>query len=213
MKQNNKTPKSALRNRRVFIALFAALIAVSCIVSLSAGPFAVVPIVLQNMMALLAGSLQGGVGGAASVILFIIAGALGLPVFSGGKGGLAVLLGPTGGFLIGYLLGSLAVGLILRLPSPAEKKSFFRVAQTLFAGLAGFAVVYLPGLAWIAASYVAKRDNSPFLAALSTSFTEFCLPFVPGDLVKLALFTILTLALRPTAARYANPLSHDRRQA
>jgi biotin transport system substrate-specific component len=198
-------PKAALRNRSVFIALFAALIAVSAIASLSAGPFAVVPIVLQNMTALLAGGIQGGAGGAASVLLFLVAGALGLPVFSGGRGGIAVLLGPTGGFIIGYMLGSLVAGLLLGPPTCAGKRSFFTVARTVASGFAGFAAVYIPGLAWYAASYVMKRDALGFPAALRQALPEALLPFIPGDLVKLALFSILTLALRRRAAPYINP--------
>ncbi|MDR3302482.1 MAG: biotin transporter BioY [Spirochaetaceae bacterium] len=203
--ETRKAPKAALRNRRVFTALFAALIAVSCIVQLAAGPFAVVPLVLQNMMALLAGGLLGGLGGAASVLLFVVAGALGLPVYAGGRGGIAILLGPTGGFLIGYLLGSLVIGLLLGIPSCTETKSIARIVKTAAAGLAGFLAVYVPGLCWYAASYVMKRDGSGFSAALVKALPEAFLPFIPGDLVKLVIFTLLTLALRPIAARYINP--------
>jgi biotin transport system substrate-specific component len=209
--KRQKPQKAALRNRSVFIALFAALIAVSSIASVAAGPFAVVPIVLQNMTAILAGGLQGGLGGAASVLLFLVAGTVGLPVFSGGRGGLAVILGPTGGFLIGYMLGSLVAGVILGRPTGGAKRSLFTVAKTIAAGFAGFAAVYVPGLAWYAASSVMKRDAIDFPAALRNALPEACIPYIPGDIVKLVIFTLLVLTLRPRAAPYINPDPHDGR--
>ena len=90
--------------KSVFTALFAALICAGSVIAIPAGP---VPIVLQNAFAVLAGLLLGPIQGAGAVGLFLIAGALGLPVFSGGKGGFAVFAGPTGGYLAGYFFAAL----------------------------------------------------------------------------------------------------------
>ncbi|MDR2864806.1 MAG: biotin transporter BioY [Spirochaetaceae bacterium] len=200
-----KLSKSVLRNRSVFTALFAALISVSALVQLSAGPFAIIPLVLQNMMALLSGAILGAAGGAVSVSLFVISGALGLPVYAGGRGGFAILLGPTGGFLIGYILGSFVCGLILGMPSYTEKRSFKTLIKTIVAGLSGFIIIYIPGLLWYTISYVMKRDTIDFSSAVFKGAMEAFLPFIPGDLVKLILFVLLTRALRPVSARYLNP--------
>ena len=86
-------------HRLVLIALFAALLAVGGWISIPIGP---VPITLQTMFLTLAGLVLGPRGGALAALLFLAAGLLGLPVFSGGKGGLAVFLGPTGGFLAAF---------------------------------------------------------------------------------------------------------------
>ena len=102
----------------IFVPLFAALITISGFIAFPL-PGTPVPIVLQNMMPILASGLLGGLYGTASTALFLIAGLLGLPVFSGGRGGLAHLLGPTGGFLIGYLAA--AAFLIIFFRKPGEK--------------------------------------------------------------------------------------------
>ncbi|MDR1785894.1 MAG: biotin transporter BioY, partial [Spirochaetaceae bacterium] len=117
--------------RSVFIALFAAIIGVSGFVAIPAGP-AGVPIVLQNMMVLLAGTVLGGFQGAAAVGLYILGGVLGLPVFAGGRSGLASLASPSGGFIVGYFIGAAAAGIFLQAPSVEEQRvtarQSFRVA-------------------------------------------------------------------------------------
>ncbi len=83
----------------VFASLFAALMAAGAYLSIPIGP---VPIVLQNMFVLLAGLLLGNRWGLASVAVYLLAGVCGLPVFAGGLGGIGRIVGPTGGYLIGY---------------------------------------------------------------------------------------------------------------
>ncbi|HRS64626.1 MAG TPA: biotin transporter BioY, partial [Spirochaetia bacterium] len=97
------------------IALWAALIATGTFIVIPV-PGSPVPIVLQNMLAVMAGMILGPIAGGASVLLFLVAGALGLPVFSGARGGLAILAGPTGGYLFGYLGGAILAGLIVKKP-------------------------------------------------------------------------------------------------
>ena len=88
-------------------AVFAALICAGWMMSIPVGS---IPIVLQNALAVLAGLLLGPLFGGLSVLLFLVAGAVGLPVFSGGSGGFAVFAGPTGGFLVGYLAAAVVGG-------------------------------------------------------------------------------------------------------
>ena len=109
--------KSVLRT--TFIALFAAIICVGCFIKI---PLGLIPVVLQNMLCILCAVLLGGIWAGAPTALFLTEGLIGLPVYSGGSGGLAVWLGPTGGFLPGYFLGAVAAGFIAGRPSVEEKK-------------------------------------------------------------------------------------------
>ena len=138
---------SAQKNKNlllsVFTALFAALIAVSGFISVPL-PGTPVPIVLQNMMPVLAGALLGGIQGAGATGLFLLAGILGLPVFSGGRSGLAHLLGPTGGFCIGYFIAAGATGFYIGKPSLNQKTSIVKI---IGGSILGFVLIYIPGLA------------------------------------------------------------------
>lgn len=179
--------------RSVFVALFAALICIGAFLKIPAGPFGV-PIVLQNMLCILAGCILGNIQGAAAVGLFIIAGGIGLPVYSGGASGFATLMKSTGGFFYGYFLGALIAGLIVGRPKVTEKKVTIRnVIKISLAALAGFVIVYLPAIPW--ALFVTKKDFATIIAG-------YVLPFIPGDLIKMVVTIILSVTLRPVAARY-----------
>lgn len=88
----------------------AALMAVGAVISVPVGPLSPVPVSLQTMFVMLAGLILGPRGGALAVLLYLAAGAIGLPVFVGGKSGLAPFLGPTGGFLIGFIPTAICCG-------------------------------------------------------------------------------------------------------
>ena len=93
----------------VFASLLAALMAAGAYLSIPIGP---VPIVLQNMFVFLAALLLGSRWGLASVAVYLLVGACGLPVFAGGLGGIGRIVGPTGGYLIGYLPAVFIAGYI-----------------------------------------------------------------------------------------------------
>jgi len=122
----------------VLACLFAALVSVGSYIILPV-PGSPVPIVLQNMFVMLAAILLGPFWGAAAVVIFLFFGLVGLPVFSGGSSGIAQLLGPTGGYLAGYLPAALLMGLI-------AQKTKRRAARSLAACLAGEAVIYACGI-------------------------------------------------------------------
>ena len=181
-------------NRYVFTAVFAAMIAVSgfFIVPLPGG----VPIVLKNMFVVLSGTVLGSFYGGISVLIFIGAGLLGIPVFviPGGPG---VFLTPLGGYIAGYIAGSLCAGLICGLPSVSERK-----IQPLFllrlciSSFLGFSLILVCG-----ALYMMHLNSMSFEAAITAGIV----PFILGDLIKLAISIPLALKLRPIAARYINP--------
>lgn len=123
----------------VLTALITGLMCASAFISI---PFPEVPMILANAFPWLAGLLLGPLWGAVSAALYLAIGAVGAPVFAGGKSGLGVLLGSTGGFLFGFVLSAVVAGL-LRDPSG---KSLFR---TILATVAGLLSVYLAGIPWL----------------------------------------------------------------
>ncbi len=173
----------------VFVALFAALTAACAFVAIPV-PGTPIPIVLQNMMVVLSGLLLGPILGTAATVLFIVAGILGLPIFSGGTGGMAKIMGPTGGFIIGYAFASLVAGLICARPRIGRKTSIIRI---IIAALCGFVVMYIPGVLH-------------FMRSLDKTFAEtmaLCVtPYLPGDLVKMVISILIAAPLRKTVATF-----------
>jgi biotin transport system substrate-specific component len=133
-------------------------------------PFSPVPITGQTFGVLLVGALLGGRRGALSVLVYVAEGAAGLPVFAGGGSGLAWLAGPTGGYLLGFVVAAWVVG---RLCEQAWSR---RVAGAALVMLAGNAVIYLFGLLWLAR-----------FVGIDKVLVLGLVPFVPGDLLKIAL--------------------------
>ena len=162
----------------VLAALFAALTAVGGYIAVPIGP---VPIVLANLFVMLAGLLLRPKWAFSSMGIFLFLGIIGLPVFAGGRSGFAVLLGPTGGFLSGYLLAVLLISLICLIGKPSLLRDSAAV-------LAGIAAVYLLGVPWL-------KINMGFdwNKALSLGM----LPFIPGDLLKGAAAVFIAKNLRP----------------
>ncbi|WP_019853377.1 biotin transporter BioY [Actinopolyspora mortivallis] len=139
---------------------------------------AAVPIVLQNMGPLLAGSVLGARRGAASMLLFLALVALGLPLLSGGRGGIGQFFGQSGGFLVGWVFSALVVGLIVS----AVRRPTLPVL--LLANLAGVAVDYLFGVPFMA--WILEDVRSAVILSLG---------FVPGDLAKVVLVSLVAAAV------------------
>ena len=180
------------RNRLVFSALFAAIIAVSgfLIIPLPGG----VPIVLKNLFVVLSGTILGGWYGGLSIVIFLAAGLIGLPVFvlPGGPG---VFLTSLGGYLIGYFIASLAAGLISGKPRQSERKITAGLCLRLtLASFAGFFLVDLCGSLYLMILNPSMSLKAALLAGM--------VPFLAGDAIKLAVSIPLALKLRPVAARY-----------
>ncbi len=181
----------------VFTALFAALIAVCGFISIPV-PGTPIPIVLQNMLTVLTGLMLGPVWGTIATVLFLVAGALGLPIFSGGTGGIARLMGPTGGFLFGYTIATLTSGIIAQRPIYGKKTSLIRL---IVATVAGFVVMYIPGVIH-------------FMRVMDKTFTQtmtLCvIPYIPGDIVKMVVAILLASKLRISASWYIfTPDEHE----
>ena len=190
--------KSALRTS--FAALFAAIICVGCLIKI---PLGVIPVVLQNMLCILCAVLLGGIWAGIPTALFLLAGLIGLPVYSGGSGGIAVWLGPTGGFLPGYLLGAVVAGFIAGRPSVEEKKITLKnTIRISFAVIAGMVLLYIPGV--IRFSYWATAAGKVPVekTALMYTLTACVIPYIPGDILKTVVAVLVALKLRPVVAQY-----------
>lgn len=174
----------------VLAALFTAIVIVLGFIPPVPIPLLPVPITAQSMGVMLAGCIIGAKRGALAYALLVVLVAVGLPVLSGGRGGLNVLMGPTGGYIFGWIIGAFVTGflaekLVREGQTPAKQMTGFFIASVV----GGIGVVYLCGMPWL--SVVA---GTPFPAVLTGS-----LAFIPGDLVKAA---IATLAARAVIVGY-----------
>ena len=158
----------------VSVALFAALLVVLSLVPPVPMPGVPVPVTLQLLGVILAGCMLGPVRGPLAVLLYLVLAAIGLPVLPGGRGGLGVFAGPTGGFLVGMLVGSAVCGGLARLLAPRTDNPFVSVVGNFVGAMACVAVVYAIGTPWLAA--VTGIDNGKAMMGM--------LPFVPVDVAK-----------------------------
>lgn len=146
------------------------LIAILAQIAVPVGP---VPISGQTLGVLLVAAILGPRRGAAAVAMYLFEGAIGLPVFAGGRAGLIVLMGPTGGYLVGFMAAALVVGSLARLGMDR------RPSTTFVAMIAGSAVIYGFGVVWLA-------QFTGWSAVLQ--FGVY--PFLFGDLLKAAIATV-----------------------
>ena len=163
------------------IALFTAVIAVCSWISIPAA----VPFTLQTFAVFLATGLLGGKRGTLTVLVYILLGAIGVPVFSGFTGGIGHLLGPTGGYIIGFIFSALVMWF-------AENR-FGKSLKVLAASMViGLIVCYAFGTAWFMAVYTKETGEIGLMTALG-----WCVfPYIIPDAVKIALAVILCRRLR-----------------
>lgn len=161
-----------------YAGLFAALTAVLGLISVPL-PFSPVPISGQSLAIMLAGSILTVRQAAFSMLTFILVGAVGLPIFAGGTGGVGVIVGPRGGYLIGFLAGAIVISIL-----KGSSKNIWRLAVANIVG--GIVVVYVIGVLWL--SFVTGMD-------LQKAIVAGALPFIPGDLFKAFIASVLGVAV------------------
>lgn len=172
----------------ILCALFAALTAVCSQIGFSVGP---IPFNLATFAVLLAGGLLGAKYGALSQIVYVLLGFCGAPVFSLMRSGPQMLAGPTGGFIIGYIIAAFVVGLLTRrLPE--------KLPKTVLLMAIGPLCYFLPGFLW----FMIITGNGAW-----SSLTLSVLPYLPGDAVKVVLAALLTKRLRPILAKSITALN------
>jgi biotin transport system substrate-specific component len=165
--------KFALLYDAALVLAFSVLLALSAQLVLRL-PFSPVPITAQTLAVLLAGALLGSRRGALTVAAYLAEGAAGLPVFAGGAAGPLYMLGPTGGYLLGFVLAAFLAGWL------AERGWDRRAVTTLAAMVLGSLAIYLCGVAWLAA-----------WLGLPRALAAGLVPFLPGDLLKILLAALL----------------------
>lgn len=151
----------------------ALVIAGTALLALSAKvqvPFYPVPMTMQSLVVLVIGAAFGWRLGGATLLAYLAEGALGLPVFAGSKAGLGYMMGPTGGYLVGFLLAAIVTGAL------AERGMTRNVPGALAVMVLGMAAIYLPGYLWLAN-----------LIGTHKAYLGGVLPFVYGDMLKAAL--------------------------
>lgn len=161
----------------VITAVFAAII---CMVSPFTIPIGPIPLSLATLAIYIAASTLNWKFGTLSVVVYVAIGAIGLPVFSNFGAGIQRLVGPTGGFIIGYILCALVIGLILKKHS--IKKWLYPVAMVI-----GTIVLYACGTAW----FMFSLDYTLVSALMVTT-----VPFLIGDVIKIVLASVIAPRLR-----------------
>jgi biotin transport system substrate-specific component len=167
------------------------VLAGSLLVALSAQvqiPLTPVPITAQTFTVLLLAALYGSRRGVATMSTYLALGIVGTPVFAGGGAGIAHLLGPTGGYLMGYIPAAFVVGWL------SERGWDRRAWSTALCMIFGNVLIYCTGTAWL----------SRFIAEGSL-LQAGVLPFLPGDALKIALATVLLPVAWKGIARSARP--------
>lgn len=161
----------------------AAVIAVCSWISVPM-PAPLIPFTMQTFAVFLTIGILGLKNGTAAVVLYVFLGAMGVPVFSGFRGGVSVLFGTTGGYILGFVFTALVTGAIL--------KRFGRKISVMAAAMAlGCAVCYAFGTAWYMFLYASRAEPVGIAAALS-----LCVfPYIVPDMIKIALAILVSKRL------------------
>jgi len=187
---------NSLSNTRNLV-LCAMCAAITCILAPLSIPLAGgVPVSLATFAVMLSGVLLGGPLGALSQLIYVLLAAVGLPVLAGWTGGLGIVLGMTGGYIIGYIPCAWLTGLIYKKYGETAKKPV-KILFMILGTTAGNIVLYIIGTAWF--MFITEMTLEASLAAC-------VIPFIPGNIIKMAAVIIIGLpvenAIRRTA--YAN---------
>jgi len=174
-------PKWTARDM-AYVAIFAVTMAICSWISIPT----TVPFTLQTFAVFLAVGVLGGRRGTFAVLVYILLGAVGLPVFAGFSGGIGILLGTTGGYIIGFLFSALLYWAMTK--ALGEKTPVMVAAMVL-----GLIVCYAFGTVWFMTVYA----RSSGAIGLGTALGWCVIPFIIPDLVKIALAVVLTRILKP----------------
>lgn len=173
-------------NYFILSALFAALTAVCSWISVPL-PFTPVPINLATLAVFMAGGILGPKYGLMAECVYVLCGFFGLPVFAGFRGGPSVLIGPTGGFIAGYLICALAAGILVEKIYKSGLNGTRRVILVILSLITGLFCCYALGMMWFM-----HLTGSGLLEGLMACVV----PFLIGDSLKIALATVLIDRLR-----------------
>ena len=162
----------------VYASMFGAVTAVGAYIVI---PLPLVPITMQTFFVSLAPALLGGALGALSQVIYVLIGLIGLPVFAGGKAGFGVLIGPTGGYLAGFIIGAYIIGKLIEMK---RQPGFVWMVSAM---VVGHIALYALGVAQL--MFVAKLS-------LGKAVAVGVIPTLPGGIVKILAAAFVALKLR-----------------
>lgn len=169
------------------ISVFGALTSIGAFISI---PIGLVPITMQTLFVILSGILLGSKLGFLSQFLYILLGLIGLPVFAGFSGGIQTIFSPSFGFIIGFSIAAYFIG---RINEPKDK-NINSAKLIFFSSIIGTLIIYVIGLPYM---YLILNRLMGMNLSIYETFKIGCLLFIPGDIVKLILASLLGIRLRP----------------
>lgn len=177
----NENVKQKSSKDLAYIGLFSAIIVICSFITIPT----TIPFTLQTFAVMLTLGLLGGKRGTLAVVVYVLLGIIGLPVFSGFRSGIGVLLGTTGGYIIGFIFSALTMWLIERLFG--YKKWLLPISMFI-----GEVVLYIFGTAWFMVVYA----NNTGAIGLSYVLSVCVVPFIIPDIIKLCLASYISIKLR-----------------
>jgi len=166
----------------MYVSLFTAIVGVMAFFPPIPIPFIPVPITAQTLGVMLAGGLLGARRGGLSLLIFILLVAVGAPLLAGGRGGLGLLFGPGGGYILAWPLAAFIIGYLTEKTS--NRLTFWKLV--FFNVIGGVFLVYLVGV-----TYLSILSKLPWGPTFVSSFV-----FIPGDMVKVFIASYITMKLR-----------------
>ena len=182
VKTNTKKRKKFTTLDMVLVGIFAAIIAVCSWITVPL----TIPVTLQTMAVCITAALLGTKRGVLTVIVYLLIGLVGVPVFSNFSAGAGRLIGPTGGYLIGFIFMALTIGVLTEFLG--DKIWVYVISMIL-----GIAVLYAFGTAWFIIVY--NRGNADTVS-VSGALAACVVPFIIPDIIKVALATFFCTALK-----------------
>jgi len=164
----------------ILIGLFAAITAILAQIAIPL-PITPVPITFQVLAVCLAGAILGSRLGTLSILVYLLLGAAGLPVFAKFTGGISIILGPTGGYLIAFPIAAFIIGKIIE---KSKNPNYFNVTLSMLLGLI---IIYLFGMTWL--SFVTHMT-------LKKAFIAGVLSFIPLDIIKIIIAAVIVIPVR-----------------
>lgn len=174
----------------ILCSLFAALLAICSYITIPL-PFTPIPLNLGMLGVFLAGGLLGPKYGAISAIVYVLMGAVGMPVFAGFQGGLGIIAGPVGGFIVGYPVAVFITGLVVEKGCPCIKNAAGQSspAALCISGMSlGLLTCYSLGTLW----FMVTTGTG-----IGAAMVSCVIPFIPADIIKILAGTLLISKLRP----------------
>ena len=171
-----------------YLALSVALLSVCAWITI---PFGAIPVTLQTFAVALIGALLGTVRGTLAVLIYFVMGLIGIPVFSGFHAGVVALLGPTGGYLIGFVFEVAITGLFAAI---RVKNKIVETALTFLGALLALAALYFFGTLWFITVY--NRGGAEPIG-IAAALMLCVVPYILPDSIKVLLASVLSVRLKP----------------